>query len=68
MVAAFGCRSGSPVTHLRQGATMTSTPRRKLRLNRETIRDVTVQPQAALATDPSFSGCMSCQSQYCTSI
>ncbi len=47
---------------------MTSTPRRKLRLNRETIRDVTVQPQAALATDPSFSGCMSCQSQYCTSI
>lgn len=47
---------------------MPSTPRRKLRLNRETIRDVTVQPQTALATDPSISGCMSCQSQYCTSI
>lgn len=38
---------------------MTSTPRRKLRLSRETIRDVTVQPQAAFVTDPSIT-CWSC--------
>lgn len=36
---------------------MTSTPRRKLRLNRETLRDVTSQPQVVPAVGKSLSHC-----------
>ena len=36
---------------------MTSTPRPKLRLSRETLRNVTSQPQAVLAAGTSLSHC-----------
>lgn len=46
---------------------MTSTPRPKLRLSRETIRNASAPPQAGFATVPSDgSWCAACQSQYCT--
>lgn len=41
---------------------MTSTPRRKLRLNRETIHNLASQPQAVTAIGTSLSHCaFACQ-------
>lgn len=46
---------------------MASTPRRKLRLSRETLRDVTARPEAGFATEVSGGSlCPACYSQYCT--
>lgn len=46
---------------------MNSTPRRKLRLSRETLRDVTTRPEAAFATEVSGgSWCAACHTQNCT--